>query len=366
MSNKNQGKKIICTVINDLNYDQRMIRICSTLQAYGFEVTLVGRVKRRTVPLVKRSFKQHRIKCIFFEGKLFYLEYNIRLFFFLLFRKFDVINSVDLDTILPGYFVSKIKRKKLVFDAHEYFTEQPEIVERPRVQKIWKRVERFIIPKLSHCYTVCESLAELFKKEYNQDFKVVRNVPFAIQEDFNIPKEKKIILYQGSLNDGRGIEEMIDAMEDIDGAEFWLAGEGELSDKLRAKVTKHQLENKIKFLGYLQPEELQAITPKAYIGLNLLQNKGLNYYYSLANKSFDYIQALVPSINMDFPEYRRIHDEFEVAVLVPDLKKENLIPAIRKLLEDKDYYQLLKDNCLKAREVYTWENEKSILLGVYE
>lgn len=364
---KNPKHKIICTVINDLNYDQRMIRICTSLVEAGYDVTLVGRVKRKTVPLVARKFKQHRIRCFFYDGKLFYLEYNIRLFFYLLIQSFDIINSVDLDTILPGYFISRIKSKKIVFDAHEYFTEQPEIVTRPKVQKIWKRVERFAIPRIKHCYTVCESLAELFKKEYDVDFEVVRNVPFYNPQDFSkIEKDKKIILYQGSLNDGRGLEEMIDAMQGIHNAEFWMAGEGELSDALRKRVKENNLENKIKFLGYLQPEELQEITPKVYIGLNLLQNKGLNYYYSLANKSFDYIQALVPSINMDFPEYQKIKKEYEVGLLIPDLKMETIQNALKTLLENEVLYNRLKENCKLAKEEYIWEKEVGRLLGVYE
>ncbi len=358
---------IVCTVINDLNYDQRMIRICSALTEAGYDVTLVGRVKRRTVPLVERKFKQHRIRCWFYEGKLFYLEYNIRLFFFLLFSNFNIINSVDLDTILPGYFVSGLRGMPQVYDAHEYFTEQPEIVTRPKVQKVWKWVERYTVPKIRYAYTVCHSLADLFKKEYGIECKVVRNVPFRIPDDFSgIKKEERIILYQGSLNDGRGLEEVIDAMQGIDGAVLWLAGEGELSDELRKRVTDKGLEAKIRFLGYLQPEVLNALTPKVYIGLNLLQNKGLNYYYSLANKSFDYIQSLVPSINMDFPEYRKIREEFEVALLIPDLQPATIKAAISELLDNDNLYQQLKENCKKAREVYIWEKEVDILLGVYE
>lgn len=344
-----------------------MIRICTSLVEAGFEVELVGRVKRKTVPLVKRSFQQKRLKCFFYEGKLFYLEYNIRLFFYLLFHSFDIVNSVDLDTILPGYFSSRIKNKKIVFDAHEYFTEMPEIVTRPKVKKVWKWVERFTVPKLEHCYTVCESLAELFQKEYNIQFGVVRNVPFRDTNDYStIKKDKKIILYQGSLNDGRGLEEMIEAMQGIPNAEFWMAGEGECSDTLRKKVQVLNLENNVKFLGYLQPEELRELTPKVYIGLNLLQNKGLNYYYSLANKSFDYIQALVPSINMDFPEYQKIKKEHEVALLIPDLKMETIQKAILELLNNKERYNELVENCKIAKEEYIWEKEVQKLFYSYQ
>ena len=104
-------KKIFFTVTNDLTYDQRMIRICSSLANAGYQVCLVGRQRPHSKALRQQPFEQKRLKCFFERGKFFYLEYNIRLFFFLMFQRFDAICSIDLDTILPGFYVSKIKRK---------------------------------------------------------------------------------------------------------------------------------------------------------------------------------------------------------------------------------------------------------------
>ncbi len=359
-------KRIVCTVTNDLNYDQRMIRICTSLVEAGYDVCLVGRKKKNSIPLKKRKFQQKRIPCFFEKGKFFYLEYNFRLFFYLLFLSFDILNSIDLDTILPGYLISKSKRKKWVYDAHEYFTEVPEVVGRPTVQKIWKVIEGIAVPKVDAAYTVCSSLAELFEKEYKIKFEVIRNVPFR-KKDKKIKTGEKIktILYQGALNEGRGLEEMIEAMQEIEGAELQIAGEGDLSEKLRQKVKADKLENKIKFLGYVQPEELSRLTLKADIGLNLLENKGLSYYYSLANKCFDYIQAGVPGIHMDFPEYRKIMETHEIGMLIPDLQKEHLVRAIHKLLRDESYYLELQNNCKAAAEFYIWEKEVEKLISVY-
>ncbi len=360
-------KKIICTVTNDLTYDQRMIRICTSLSKGGYDVLLVGRNKKKSIPLKKRDFQQKRLNCFFEKGKLFYLEYNIRLFFFLFFSSFDIVNAIDLDTILPAYCMSKIKRKPIVYDAHEYFTEVPEVVTRPKVQRIWKKIEQLTIPNIKYNYTVCSSLAELFEKEYETSFGVIRNVPFQTKKsEIKNKKEPKIILYQGALNEGRGLEEMIDAMQDIEGAEFWMAGEGDLSEELRERVNKRKINHKIKFLGYMQPEDLQELTPSVYVGLNLLQNKGLSYYYSLANKAFDYIQALVPAIHMDFPEYRKINQKYEIGILATNLEKETLVGIIQQLIQDEDLYQRLKENCRKARKEFIWEKEEKKLLALYK
>ena len=358
--------KIIATVTNDLSYDQRMIRICTSLSKAGYEVQLVGRKRANSKPLIPQVFQQKRLNCHFDKGKLFYLEYNIRLFFYLLFSKFDIVNSIDLDTILAGFFIAKLKGKTCVYDAHEYFTEVPEVVTRPKIQRFWKRVEKLTVPRLKYCYTVGGSLAEMFTKEYKTPFAVVRNVPFKIKTPIQAASiGKKILLYQGALNEGRGLEHLIEAMQEIDGAELQLAGEGDLSQELRDLVKEKGLEDKVTFLGFVLPKDLPTITARANIGLNLLENKGLSYYYSLANKAFDYIQGRKPSINMAFPEYQRINDEYGTFCLINDLKMDTIATALKRLLTDEKYYLSLVENCDAAADVFVWEREEEVLLSVY-
>ncbi len=362
-------KKIICTVTNDLTFDQRMLRICSSLATAGFEVTLVGRVLPSSIPLSPQPFRQKRLRLFFKKGKLFYLEYNLRLTLFLLFSKFDIVNSIDLDTLLPGYFVSKIRGKICVYDAHEYFTEVPEVVERPAVQRIWEWVARMIIPRLKYAYTVCHSLAEIFEEKYGTSFEVIRNVPWQKPlppENFEQKTQPFTLLYQGVLNDGRGLEEAIEAMVDLPDAVLWLAGEGDLSQYLRLLTAQLGVESRVKFLGKLPPDELSKLTPQAHLGLNLLKTKGLNYYYSLANKAFDYVQAGLPSLNMDFPEYRRINQEHEVFLLLKKLDSASISAAVEKLRSDKELYRQLEGNCREAAHIFTWENEEKVLLSFYQ
>ena len=128
-------------------------------------------------PWDERPYGTKRMKLLFEKGPLFYAEYNIRLFFFLLFHRANLLLSNDLDTILPNYFISKLKRCKMVFDSHEYFTETPELVHRPKVQKVWKRIEGFVVPKLNEMITVCDSIADLFRQKYGVKCHVIRNIP---------------------------------------------------------------------------------------------------------------------------------------------------------------------------------------------
>ncbi len=360
-------KTIICTVTNDLNYDQRMIRICTTLVQAGYRVQLVGRERPHAKSLVDRAFEQRRLRCRFERGKLFYLEYNIRLFFYLLVAKFDAVCAVDLDTILPSLLVAKSRGKACIYDAHEYFTETPEVERRPAIKRVWEAVAAFAIPRVDAAYTVGEGLAEIFEQRYGKPFSVIRNVPFG-QEAIAQPDPAKppVILYQGVLNEGRGLEQVIRAMQQIEGAELWLAGEGDLSAVLRQMVTALDLQSRVKFLGYLQPEALREVTLQASIGLNLLENRGLSYYYSLANKAFDYIQAGLPSIHMRFPEYEKINAEAGVFLLIDNLEVSTIVSAAQQLLQDADLHQKMRENCLNAREKYCWEREAAGLIAIYK
>ncbi len=173
-----------------------------------------------------------------------------------------------------------------------------------------------------------------------------------------------ILIYQGALNEGRGLEYLIEAMRGIN-AKLLLAGEGDLSNELRALVKKLNIESKVQFLGYVKPDELRKITAEANIGINVLENKGLSYYYSLSNKFFDFIHASVPQVCIDFPEYRQINDEYNVALLVKDCSAEEIKGAVNRLVNDKQLYMQLQKNCEVCSENLNWQNEEKKLLAVY-
>jgi glycosyltransferase involved in cell wall biosynthesis len=363
--------KIVLTVTNDLSFDQRMHRICGALANHGHEVTLVGRALPHSTPLPERSFAQKRLRCHFLKGPLFYAEYNLRLFLFLMSAPCDTVCSVDLDTLAAGFAATLLRRKKRVFDAHEYFTEVPEVINRPFVKLVWRLVARICLPFYRRAFTVGPALAEIMSKRYGIPFGVVRNVPHRRPEAVEGARSAwsgapKVILYQGALNEGRGIEAMLEAMRALEGCELWLAGEGDLSWQLRQRAVELGLGERVRFWGYVQPDALAEMTRQAWLGINLLENRGLSYYYSLANKYFDYVQAGVPVLTMRFPEYLALQTQFEVAILLDDLDPVNIAHSIQRLIEQPETCEHLRHNCLNAREHWVWENEVGRLLGYFE
>ena len=351
-------------VTNDLCYDQRMIRIATSLSNAGYAIRLVGRKLNNSLPLSYQPFKQKRIYCLFEKGKLFYAEYNIRVFFYLLFKKIDCICAIDLDTILPCYFISRIKKIPRVYDAHELFCEMKEIISRPGIYKAWKKIEKYTVPKFLNGYSVSQPIADEFEKMYKVKYEVIRNV--TLKNDIEIPDEKdKYILYQGAVNEGRSFETIIPAMKFVN-APLMICGDGNFLNQARKLVSKNELNDKIIFKGYLPPEELQNYTRNAFIGINLVDDKGLNNYYSLANRFFDYMHAGLPQLCVDLPAYKEINEQFEIAVLISDLSPENIANQINILLEDEDLYQRLQQNCMRAREIFNWQNEEKKLLSFYK
>lgn len=357
-------KKIIFTVTNDLNYDQRMQRICGTLADAGYDVLLVGRKLRTSLVVSNEKYKQHRLNCWFSKGKNFYAEFNIRLFFYLLFRKADCICSIDLDTILAGYYVSRIKKIIRVYDAHEYFSQLDEVISRPNIYRFWHRIERKLIPKFPNGYTVCDSLATEFKKNYNVDYKVIRNLPLLADSNNQVKNKVGVVLYQGAVNRGRGLDKIVLAMKNVN-AQLWVCGHGNFMEEMKATVQANDLSAKILFFGLLKPDVLKERTAQAYIAINPFEKTGLNQYLSLSNKFFDYIHAGLPQVTMNYPEYRRINDQYKIADLIDDLNPETIAKGISNLLDDEELYLQLKKNCSIAKQDLNWQNEKGKLLNFY-
>ena len=156
-------QKIIVSVSSDLSTDQRVQKVCTSLANHGFDVQLLGRKLTNSSTFSSNLYKAKRFTLWFNRGFLFYANLNVALFFKLLFSKFDVLYANDLDTLTANFLVSKITGKPLIYDSHEYFTEVPELVSRPSVQRIWVRIEKTILPKLKNCITVTEQIANVYK-----------------------------------------------------------------------------------------------------------------------------------------------------------------------------------------------------------
>ncbi len=365
------NQKIDIVVINDLVTDNRVDKIANSLLEMGFSPTLTGRVQKKSLHLEDRKYSTHRMKLLFEKGPFFYTEFNIRLFFRLLFSNAEIILSNDLDTLPAAYFASKLKGKKLVYDSHEYFTEVPELINRPKTQKIWEKIESFILPKVKNAYTVCGSIAQIYKEKYNVPFRVVRNLPVK-QEKLSIPpseeidkKGQKIILYQGALNIGRGLECAIKAMQFMEGTQLWIAGDGDIKDELKNLAKKLNVCHKVNFLGRIPLSELKYITAQADLGISIEEDMGLNYRYALPNKLFDYIQQHIPVMVSNLPEMKNIVDKYKIGSILKEHEPKKMAEQFNHALFNKHQREKWLQNLEKAALELCWENELKTLDEIY-
>lgn len=369
-------KRAIVSVINDLSTDQRVNKVCSTLHQLGFDVTLVGRKQRKSLSLPKRDYATKRMFLLFEKGPLFYLEYQIRLFFYLLFNKADVVVANDLDTLLPNFLISKIKSSNLVYDSHEIFCEVPELQKNPAKKGIWKGLEKWIFPKLKHVFTVNNSIAKIYQAEYQVPIHVVRNIPLLkdqkslkkrSKEELGIPTDKKIIILQGAgINIDRGAEEAVAAMQFVNDALLLIIGSGDVIPTLKKMATELKLNEKVRFIAKVPFEELLQYTHHADLGLTLDKDTNINYKYSLPNKLFDYIHAGVPVLASNLVEVKKIVEYYSIGDCIENHEPKHIADKLNTILHDVDKLQLWKKKTTLVANSLNWEHEELKLKNVYK
>ena len=361
--------RIILCVTNDIATDQRVSRIATSLLKLPSEVLIVGTCFSGSMPLSGHRYQTRRIRMFFKKGPLFYAEFNIRLFLYLLFARTDLLVANDLDTLSAVFLASVIRRKTLVYDSHEYFTELPELVDRPSVKKIWENIESMILPRVKYAYTVSSSIAEAYNRKYQIPVSVIRNLPLRVKvvsERVALRKQgEKLIIYQGVLNMGRGLELSIRAMQFIENTRLIIAGSGYFEKELRRLARMLKLHEKVHFIGRIRPKDLVQYTIQADLGISLEENKGLNYYFALPNKLFDYIQAEIPVLVSDLPEMAFIVNHYEVGRVIHTGTAEELAGVFMQMLTDTKEREKWKSNLRKASEELCWENEETKLIQIY-
>jgi glycosyltransferase involved in cell wall biosynthesis len=368
-------QRIIVSVTNDLVTDNRVHKVCLFLVSEGYSVTLVGRKLKESHALTYREYATKRLSLFFRTGPLFYLEFNFRLFLYLLFNPAKILVSNDLDTLLSNFLISRLRSVKLVYDSHEYFTEVPELVNHPFKQKIWQKLETWIFPKLKNVYTVNDSIARLYQEKYVVPVQVVRNVaPLFVNSEkkdrttLGLPLDKFIIILQGSgINKKRGAEEAIEAMKSIEGVLLLIIGGGDVLTTLKQEVKINSLEAKVQFLPKMPYSEMMHYTSNADLGLAIDHTDILNHKLALPNKFFDYIQAQVPILATDLTEVRALIDRYDIGFILENpLTPARLSEKIREIMELDDVrMSAIKKNLLRAKEKETWENELIHIQTIY-
>jgi glycosyltransferase involved in cell wall biosynthesis len=339
--------------------------MAETVSGLNCDITIIGRKRGECCKADSVPFKTKRFRMIFNRGFLFYKFFNIRLFFYLLFHKSDLLVSNDLDTLLPNFLISKIKNLPLVYDSHEYFTGVPEIQNRPFVKWVWKSLERSVFPRLKNVITVSEPIASLYENLYKVKPVVVRN--FSKKSDHLTPYSRKeigiaendlLIIIQGTgINIDKGAEELIDAVNISDGVALLIVGSGDVVAKLKNRVTELNIRHRVIFIPAVNWETLMRYTRSADLGMCLEKDTNLNYRFSLPNKLFDYISAGLPVIASKLPETEKIIRENSCGIIIEVVTPKLISETVLQLKRNPVMLEGLRRNAEKASLIINWDLE---------
>ncbi|MFS0674941.1 glycosyltransferase [Ornithinibacillus sp. 179-J 7C1 HS] len=288
-------------------------------------------------------------------------------------KKYDIYHSNDLNTLPQGYICSKIRlrKKKLIYDSHEVQTSRTGYD-----SGFYGKSEKFLITKIDSMIVENHTRAKFNEDLYGFYPNVVHNYPFKQDEKkikiaplhdiLGITKDEKILLYQGGIQAGRGLEKLIQAAPLFNEGTLVFIGDGRIKPDLLKMVDEMNLHGKVKFLPKVPVEELPSYTKNAYLGFQVLNNTNFNHYSASSNKLFEYMMSGVPVVACSFPEIKRVVEGEEVGVCVDSHDYNSIAKGVNYLLEHKSYYEQLLLNTTKARKIYNWENEQLSLLKCYK
>lgn len=284
----------------------------------------------------------------------------------------DIYHSNDLNTLPQGIICSKLRLKPrpLVYDSHEVQSDRTGY-DPKKIKRIEKFLLKFVDEMMVENHTRAKHNEEIYgfypKTLYNYSelYDINKRNKINLHAQLGIDEDEKILLYQGGLQQGRGLEKLIEAMPYIKEGVLVFIGAGKLTESLKAQAKASPEHHRIFFLDKVPFQQLPSVTREAYLGFQVLQNICFNHYSASSNKLFEYIMAHVPVVASNFPEIERVVNENEVGIAIDPHDAMNIAEAVNRLLTDKALYAQCRQNTEQAKQIYNWQNEKSKLLDVY-
>ncbi|MBC6976276.1 glycosyltransferase [Bacillus sp. Xin] len=287
-------------------------------------------------------------------------------------KKYDLYHSNDLNTLPQGWLCAKVfRKKKLIYDSHEVQTSRTGYN-----SKIYGIMEKFYLKYADVMIMENHTRAKYAEDLYGFYPKVIHNYPFVTQPEqsdsvdlhkmLNLPIEEPILLYQGGIQTGRGLDKLIQAVPMFNSGTVVFIGDGRIKPDLQKMVMELGLENKVKFMPKVPVNELLHYTKNAYLGFQVLNNVCFNHYSASSNKLFEYMMSGVPVIACSFPEIQRVVEKEYTGICVDSHDPASIAEGVNHLLNHPEEREKMRRNCFTARENYNWENEKRIFVDIYK
>lgn len=279
---------------------------------------------------------------------------------------YDIMHANDLNTLPQAIFSAK--GAKIVYDSHEVQTD------RTGYGKGQGFFERYLLHFVDRTIVENDTRADYHKSLYGERPAVLHNYPFyqeqvpnarPLHQEIGINQAEPILLYQGGIQEGRGLERLIEAMPYVRRGTLLFIGDGKIKARLQQLAAESPERERIRFIDKVPLDQLPSYTAAATVGFQVLQNVCFNHYSASSNKLFEYMSALVPVVAADLPEIRRVVETEGVGLLVDVESPEAIAAAVNRILDEDELRQMMKEQTKQARQKYNWDKEKDNLLDVY-
>ena len=283
----------------------------------------------------------------------------------------DIVHAHDVNVLPTAWLAAKLSGAKIVYDAHEISTSREGY---SSFRNLVAGVERFLMPRVQGAITTTDARAKFFARAYgvmrpvvlqNRPRHQVAQSSNRIREELSLNEPWPIVLYQGGVQQGRGLERLVQVAALVPNAYFVFIGGGRLDASLRSITAELGLEERVHFISTVALAELPSYTASSNIGVQPIENTCLNHYTTDSNKLFEYVQAGLTVVASDLPEIRRVVREHDLGLLVPAGDSAALAAALRTLVVDKAKRRYYADQSCKAAATLSWESQEHNLLELY-
>lgn len=304
----------------------------------------------------------------------FYAWLYLRMLWVGLRTPFDAVHCHDLDTLPLGFLLGKLKRKPIVYDAHESFPDMLEgSVSRP-VRSGLVRLENFLIRRIDLLITVGEKLRRHFAGRGARRSVVVGNWKrlkdfsrshaqnLEVRRRLGIPPDALTIVCITQLLKDRKIEELLQAVEENPDVHLILGGKGVLQEMVERAAAANP---RIRYVGFVSGKQIADYTCAADVVYYGFDPHNPNARFSAPNKLYEALAAGRPLITGDFGEIAGVVREAECGIVLPEYRADENRKALALLARAEVRARMAQNAGQFGRASMNWEKGEDVLYEEY-
>jgi len=249
----------------------------------------------------------------------------------------NVVHANDLDTLPAGYVLARRWSARLVYDAHELYSEF-EASPPPLTRRLTLALEGGLARRADAVVTVSEGLAaELLRRlRLRRAPLVVVNAPTREERPLHVFERGPLrAIYQGRLGPGRDLADLL-AVAGAEGVVLSIRIPLADPGQLRKIVARRGLDRSITVLDPVAPDRVVEALTEFEVGLLFDRPESRNSELSLPNKLFEYLMAGLAVVAPRLESIGPLVDRERVGVTFEPGSRDGLIRALEQLAADRE------------------------------